>query len=231
MKSPLLGWTGSVAWGFLAAPFRADEEAAGFSNEYSLSLRDRTSIKFVRVVAGFHFLSASLGLKLSFRSALPYGVGAARVKALHHCQLLGDPVGLTQAFDVRDVSPQGPAGKNRMSLEDSESFHYNTTNETHICTWVQRTQGAKKSGKVRDLCTEQQSAQISVPRLTAAQVGPAAPQSPQRESGCAEAGEPPGDGPNPEDLVGLKDEDDEEPSDDSADLVLENIFSFCFPPV
>ena len=68
------------------------------------------------------------------------------------------------------------------------------------------------------LCTEQQSAQISVPLLTAAQVGPAAPQSPHRESGCAEAGEP------PEDLVGLKDDDDEEPSDDSADLVLENIF-------
>ena len=36
MKSPLLGCTESVAWGFLAAPFRADEDAAGLSREYSL---------------------------------------------------------------------------------------------------------------------------------------------------------------------------------------------------
>ena len=37
----------------------------------------------------------------------------------------------------------------------------------------------------------------------AAQVGPAAPQSPHRESGCAEAaGDPPGETPNTEDLGG-----------------------------
>ena len=35
----------------------------------------------------------------------------------------------------------------------------------------------------------------------AAQVGPAAPQSPHRESGCAEAGDPPGEAPKIEDLV------------------------------
>ena len=47
MKSPLFGCTESVAWGFLAAPFRADDEAAGLSREYSLQMPDRRRMSYI----------------------------------------------------------------------------------------------------------------------------------------------------------------------------------------